>query len=82
MRHSTEDDSPSLQSQNRENYEKLLKLIPQESIDAAAQRLRELFWPWVADYYRTIRTFGLQLKETDEQILQAIDEHNHIVDLL
>ena len=82
LRHSTEDDSPSLQSQNRENYEKLLKLIPQESIDAAAQRLRELFWPWVADYYRTIRTFGLQLKETDEQILQAIDEHNHIVDLL
>jgi hypothetical protein len=82
LQHSTADDSSSLQSQNRENYEKLLKLIPKESIEAASQRLKDMFWPWVADYYRTIHPYALQLKETDEQILRAIEEHNHIVDLL
>ena len=67
---------------NRERFETLLGMIPQESIDAAVERLKAMFWPWVTDYFQTILPYGRKIMEIDLRIENIVQEYNHTVDLI
>ena len=69
-------------SANRENFEKLMALIPQKAIESAVQCLRELYWPWVKAFFDGVRPYGHRLAEADERIAEVAKEHNHLVDLM
>lgn len=57
---------------DRENYEKLIALIPQESIQQAVDRFRETFWQWTQRYFEAVQPYLDAIAQAEEAQLLAL----------
>lgn len=65
---------------NRENYEQLIALIPQEAKDRAVARFRDYYWKWVDRFFAAAQPFFDELVLCQKRIQMAQVEYNETVD--
>jgi len=68
--------------QNRENYDKLIALIPQDAIARAVEHFKEYFWEWVDRYFAAAELFMDAQTAQDKKIRDDQITFNEIVDEL
>lgn len=71
-----------VQDENRENYEKLIAMIPQEAIDKATEKYKKCFWEWVDIFYSGVRPFLQKDVELFKQIRESQIKFNGMNDEL
>ena len=67
-------------SVDRQNYEALIAMIPQEAIDAAVAKFRALFWQWTDRFYETLSPFTEAVTQCDDELRESRVSYNKLVD--
>lgn len=67
-------------SPNRQNYEALIAMIPQEAIDDAVERFRAYFWQWTDRFYENLMPFIDASTKCDNEIRESRAGYNKLVD--
>ena len=67
-------------SVDRQNYEALIAMIPQEAIDAAVAKFRALFWQWTDRFYETLAPFTEAVAQCDDELRESRVSYNKLVD--
>ncbi len=74
-------------TQDRKNYEGLISLIPQESIDQAVEKFREHFWQWVDRFYEAAAPhieasaiFDAKIREQQIEYNNTVEKLNAVID--
>ena len=67
-------------SPDRQNYEALIAMIPQEAIDDAVARFRDCFWQWTDRFYENLAPFVEAATQCDNDIRESCVTYNKLVD--
>lgn len=65
---------------NRQNYDTLIAMIPQEAIDEAVEHFRVYFWQWVDRFFENLTPFTEAIIKCDEEIRADRIEYNKLVE--
>lgn len=64
----------------RKNFQAIIDMIPQKSIDRAVEHFEEAFWKWVDRYYDQAIPMIAACERADSSIREEQIRHNRIVD--
>ena len=63
---------------SREAYERLMALIPKESIERAAAYFEELFWQWTDRFFDCVAPFDAAIRRTTDKVNALVSEYNQL----
>ena len=67
-------------SPDRQNYDALIAMIPQEAIDDAVARFRDYFWQWTDRFYEHLAPFIEATTKCDIDFRECCTSYNKLVD--